>query len=410
MEWVKLKHTDNCGLAKILYSVSKGSVLSAPAKEMAVEGADEAARKDRPWTEYSIIRVEKGQQAVLLQGDKILGSCGRPGDYQLSATEDLSKAKVYFVRTETISGKVYESNTGIVYPEKVPELGVEQNIRLRSALYFDYRIKNAKTFMRYAAENKAKRFVRQTMEAEMYSVFSVCMPEVLAQLSAEGIHYTQLPMCQKRLTELMAQKLAFAWPNSRGVELKVFAFAKAEPYKVDEKAFVQKCQQAQAAADVPAEAFGQELGKLMNYFGQAAGKALNIFQGEIESLFDGLTETADDEDDGESDDLWDSIFSGTGVDVIGSWECPELKQVVTFALLDAAIATDGNEVWRGDWEQKQDAGGNTIIVCPTADSLGCYAYFERHTDPDNDDTEYLAGVLADTGTEKQYIRFTKMEN
>ena len=223
MEWVKLEHTDNSGFGKILYSVSKGSLLSAPAKEMLAEGVDEASLKGRTWTEYTLIRVEKGQNAVLLEGDRILSSCGRPGDSQLQATEDVSKAKVYFVRTETLACKVQESNTGIVYPAKEPELGVEQNIRLRTALYFNYRIKNPKTFLRYMAEQKTKRICHQSIDAEMHSVFSLCMPDVLAQLSAEGVPYTQLTMCRERLTELMAQKLELAWPNSRGIELKTFA-------------------------------------------------------------------------------------------------------------------------------------------------------------------------------------------
>ena len=132
---------------------------------------------------------------------------------------------------------------------------------------------------------------------------------------------------------------------------------------------------------------------------------MNIFQGELASLFDGFTEATEGEEDGEYDDLLNSILNGSGVDVLGSWECPELKQVVTFALLDAAIATAGKEIWRGDWEQAEDEEGRTLIVCPTADSLGCYDHFEHHTDEDG---EYLAGVLADTGTEKQYIRFIKM--
>ncbi|MBO5779136.1 MAG: hypothetical protein J6R82_06175, partial [Clostridia bacterium] len=72
MEWIKLEHTDNSGFAKVLYSVSKGSVLSAPAKEMTVEGTDEAALKGRDWTEYTLIRVEKGQSAVLMAGDRVL--------------------------------------------------------------------------------------------------------------------------------------------------------------------------------------------------------------------------------------------------------------------------------------------------------------------------------------------------
>ena len=236
------------------------------------------------------------------------------------------------------------------------------------------------------------------------------MPDVLAQLSAEGVAYNQLTMCRERLTELMAEKLELAWPNSRGIELKTFAFVKAEPYKVDEKAFVEKCSQAQAADDVTSEAFSAEFEKLMKGLGQAAGDALNAFQEELSSIFGGLANAGDSEEDDEKfDDLLNSILNDNGVDVLGSWECPELKQIVTFALLDAAIVTDGREVWRGDWQETQYEDGNVLLVCPTADSLGCYAYFEYHTDAENADEEYLAGVLADTGTEKQYIRFAKMK-
>lgn len=410
MEWVKVEQTAGDGFVKVLYSVSKGSLLSAPAKEMLAKDTDEATLKGRPWTEYTLIRVEKGQNAVLLEGDRILASCGRPGDYRIEAEEDISKAKVYFVRTEMISSKVHESNTGIVYPAREPELKVEQDIRLRTALYFNYRIKNPKTFLRYMAEEKSKRISHQGIDAQLYSVFSLCMPDVLAQLSAEGVAYNQLTMCRERLTELMAEKLELAWPNSRGIELKTFAFVKAEPYKVDEKAFVEKCSQAQAADDVTSEAFSAEFEKLMKGLGQAAGDALNAFQEELSSIFGALADAGDSEEDDEKfDDLLNSILNDNGVDVLGSWECPELKQIVTFALLDAAIVTDGREVWRGDWQETQDEDGNVLLVCPTADSLGCYAYFEYHTDAENADEEYLAGVLADTGTEKQYIRFAKMK-
>ena len=48
--------------------------------------------------------------------------------------------------------------------------------------------------------------------------------------------------------------------------------------------------------------------------------------------------------------------------------------------------------------------GNPLIVCPTADAIGCYVYFEYHAESE----PYLAGVLADTGTEKQYIRFARV--
>ena len=76
-------------------------------------------------------------------------------------------------------------------------------------------------------------------------------------------------------------------------------------------------------------------------------------------------------------------------------------------MLDASIETDGRKVWRGEWEEQEDEDGVKTITCPTADSLGSYAYFELHAAPEGDDGEYLAGIISDNGTEKQYIRFVR---
>lgn len=72
---------------------------------------DENQLQHRVWTENTLIRIEKHQCAVLLLGDKILGSRGTSGDYKLCSQEDISEAKVYFVRTAVVSGKIFESNT-----------------------------------------------------------------------------------------------------------------------------------------------------------------------------------------------------------------------------------------------------------------------------------------------------------
>ena len=113
-------------------------------------------------------------------------------------------------------------------------------------------------------------------------------------------------------------------------------------------------------------------------------------------------------DEEDSDDNYDldleNLLDNCSMNVMGKWECPELKQVITFSILDASIEMDGKEVWRGDWEEKQDENGATTVVCPTADSFEYYAYFNLITDSENE-KEYLEGVLSDTGKEKQFVRF-----
>ena len=51
------------------------------------------------------------------------------------------------------------------------------------------------------------------------------------------------------------------------------------------------------------ESFSKEFENLMKGLGQAAGEALNAFQEELASIFGGLEDVAENEEDGEFDDF-----------------------------------------------------------------------------------------------------------
>ena len=61
----------------------------------------------------------------------------------------------------------------------------------------------------------------------------------------------------------------------------------------------------------------------------------------------------------------------------------------------------------GDWEEKEQEDKTKIVVCPTADGLGCYKYFEYHKD---ESSEYLAGVFFAEDGEKQFVRFERKKS
>ena len=402
--------------SRVVYAETKGNTLSTPAKEMAYGSSSEQNTSDLPWNAYTLIRIAKGQSAVFVSGDKVISSRAKPGDYAVQGKEDLSSAKVYFVGTDEKSGKMFETHTPLVYHATDAATSVTGEIRMNCAYYFIYRIKNPKVFMKYALVCKGKTVNRQNLETEMNSVFSVCLPELFAQLSADGVPYTDISGCGDRVTEFMKEKLALAWKSSRGIELKEFKFIVTEPNRDDVKVFEEKCALAgekTAGSSFDSEQFSEEFSAVMKELGKVAGDAMATFGKEMVSLFDELAEQLDKEinsseaesDEESSDDFdIDSILEGCSTDVMGTWECPELGQTIRFELLYAVIETNGQQVWMGDWEEKEGDDGFDIVVCPTADSLGCYKYFEYHN---GDDDEYLAGIILDTGDEKQYVRFVR---
>ena len=416
MEWIKLESTNSLGgdFCRILYMDKNPNLVSVPAKEMLLDSDNADLPKNRRWTEYTIIRIEKDQCALVVDGDNILSSKGKAGDYLLQGEEDLSKVKIYYVRTNSRSSKVYDTHTPVIFPANDLEFGVQQDIRFRCSFYFKYRIKNSKTFIRYMAEEKQKRIMFNDLASELYSVFSVSFPNVLEQLAKDGVRYTEICANTERITELMSEKLKIAWENSRGIELKSFCVVTAEPNKTDEKTFLEKCEHAKKTDDISSQEFSEEFSELLKDLGKVAGETIDSFQTEMTSFFGEFAETLEKElgvtDEEDSDDNYDldleNLLDNCSTNVMGKWECPELKQVITFSILDASIEMDGKEVWRGDWEEKQDENGATTVVCPTADSFEYYAYFNLITDSENE-KEYLEGVLSDTGKEKQFVRFFK---
>lgn len=404
MRFIKLDTADpsSAAFCRVLHCDTNTQLVCAPAKETVTDVAAPLPSAGERMA-HTRIRIARGQCALLTAGDTISAARAVPGDYRVEGEEDLSRARVYFVRTSPFSSKVFDTHTPIVYAAKDAASGVQQDIRLHCSFYFHYRIRNPKTFLRFLSEEKQNRIMHQAVDTQLHSVFSVCLPDVLAQLAAEGIPYTELCGQSERLTALMNEKLALAWEHSRGIELKQFVIAMTTPNKEDEAAFWEQCAHAKAADDVTSEAFSEDFEKLMQELGTVAGEAVNLFQSEMTSLFEGLADALDSAltEEDEEDFSLEELLSSGGSDVMGRWECPQLKQSITFTLLDAVIETGGQETWRGDWEERHD-GDVVTVVCPTAPAFGCYAYFELHGDT-------LDAVLSDTGDEKQCIRFVKAE-
>ena len=150
----------------------------------------------------------------------------------------------------------------------------------------------------------------------------------------------------------------------------------------------------------------EEFDKQMKAFGQAAGEMFGALAEGMTAFMGGFAEsvgkTFESVETGFNASFEGSL-NGRKMDLLGTWSCPELRQSVTLAVFDANFVVGGKEIWRGDWEEREEDGLRTVY--PKADTLGGYGHFEVQKDEDG--RLYLAGILSDTGTEKQFVRFVK---
>jgi len=418
MEWMKWQSAAEGGDAsmpvrKVYYADPDRNLLTFPAQELVLEeGQDNAPSR-------ALSRIAEDQCAVLTDGDKSLSFCAEKGEYAFCKADEEQNWQVYFVRLDTFSSQVFSTHTPIPYPVKHKESEISGTVHLRCVGCYSYRIADPQIFWQAIGGKCSINSSRQTLESEMDSIFSACLPGVFRQLSEEGIPYTDVASQTERITELMKEKLASAWKDSRGIELTEYAIFLAEANREEEEAFRLRCQQEKEkkktasrteSGNPSGEPFSEEWNEAINEISRSAEEAFSMLQGGITSLLSGFMGAIEKGlDSTEVNGSVTSSASGVkrSLHLLGTWECLELKQTAIFALMDACILMNGQEIWRGNWKELPGADGADAVITSDDEKMGGYTCFEYHKASDSADGEYLAAVFADTDMGKQYIRFTK---
>lgn len=418
MEWMKWQSAAEAGDAhtpvrKVYYADPDRNLLISPARELVLEAEQDNAPS------WWLIRIAEGQCAVLADGDKPLSFCAEKGEYLFCKADEGQNWQVHFVRLDTFLSQVFSTHTPIPYPVKYKDSEISGTVHLLCVGCYSYQIVDPQIFWQAAGSKHKEGISRQTLESEMDSIFSACMPGVFRQLSEEGIPYTNVASQNERITELMKEKLASAWKVSRGIELTEYEVFLTEANREEEEAFRLRCQQEEEkkktafgaeSGNPSGEPFSEEWNEAVNDISRGAEEAFSMLQGGITSLLSGFMGAIEKGlDSAEVNGSVTSSSSGVkrSLHLLGTWECPELKQTVIFALMDACILMNGQEIWRGNWKELPGTDGADAVITSDDEKMGGYTCFEYHKASDGADGEYLAAVFADTDMGKQYIRFTK---
>lgn len=205
-------------------------------------------------TSGSLINVNEGQVALIVDNGKIVEFCAEPGKFKWDASTEPSlfggdffggmiesfkrigyrftfggdlgsQQRVYYVNVKEIIGNKFGTTTPMAYDDPY----------YRTALYiryfgqYSFKITDPVAFFASIAGNVTDTYTREDLVSTCTDEFMTALDTALAMCAADGVKFSQLPVKQREIARYMSETLDAEWREKRGLEVASVALAKVTP-------------------------------------------------------------------------------------------------------------------------------------------------------------------------------------
>ena len=205
-------------------------------------------------TSGSVINVNEGQVALIVDNGKIVEFCAEPGAFRWDASTEPSlfcgdffkgmiesfkrigyrftfggdlgsQQRVYYVNVKEILDNRFGTTTPMPYDDPY----------YKTALYvryfgqYSFRITDPVIFFSNIAGNVADTYTRSQLMDTCTNEFMTALDSSLAQCAVEGVKFSLLPTKQREIAAYMNQTLDEEWHQKRGMEIISVALVKVTP-------------------------------------------------------------------------------------------------------------------------------------------------------------------------------------
>lgn len=256
-------------------------------------------------TNGSVINVNEGQAALIIDNGKIVEFCAEPGKFQWDSSSEPSlfgghffkgladsfkqigyrftfggdagsQQRVYYVNTKEIIGNKFGTATPMPYDDPYYKTA----LYIRYFGQYSFKITDPILFFSAIAGNVTDTYTTSALAETCTDEFMTALDTALAKCAADGIKFSQLPVKQREIAGYMSDTLDAEWHQSRGIEVISVALAKVTP---DDKSrerieeFDSHVMHADPSAMTGGLAYAQM--KAMKDAANNAGGAINGFMG-----------------------------------------------------------------------------------------------------------------------------------
>ena len=205
-------------------------------------------------TSGSVINVNEGQAALIIDNGKIVEFCAEPGKFQWDASSEPSlfggeffeglvdsfkkigyrftfggdvgsQQRVYYVNTKEIMGNKFGTTTPMPYDDPYYKTA----LYIRYFGQYSFKIADPIVFFSSIAGNVSDTYTTTMLAATCTDEFMTALDTALAMCAANGIKFSQLPVKQREIAKFMSETLDAEWRENRGLEVASVALAKVTP-------------------------------------------------------------------------------------------------------------------------------------------------------------------------------------
>lgn len=197
----------------------------------------------------SIIAVNDGQCMMIVEQGKVVEVCQEPGEFVYDTStepsifydgnfmdnlketfkeigkrftfggEPAKDQRIYFFNTKEIMGNKYGTPAPIPFRVVDHNIGLDIDISIRSHGEYSYRITNPLLFYTNVSGNVADYFTRDALDGQLKSEMMTALQPAFAQISAQGVRYSEVPAHTIELANALNKVLSEKWEQTRGIKV-----------------------------------------------------------------------------------------------------------------------------------------------------------------------------------------------
>jgi membrane protease subunit (stomatin/prohibitin family) len=253
------------------------AVLLTKGQKRAGDRSSNTKGDDNVISNGSIVVVNQGQCAIIVQQGLIIEVCAEPGEFvwdtsaepsvfygdlgaSLKATFERLARRLTFGGEPGVDQRVYYFNTKEITDNKfgtanpVPFRVVDQNIGLdvdiaiRCNGVYSYKITDPILFYTNVAGNVPQEYRRETLDGQLKAELLAALQPALAKISELGIRYSALPGHGPEIQQALNEVLSQQWSQTRGITIASVAINSATASPEDE-AMIKKLQASAVMRD-----------------------------------------------------------------------------------------------------------------------------------------------------------------
>ena len=212
----------------------------------------------------SMIVVNAGQAALIVDQGKVAEFCAEPGEYIYDASsepsifygnlgEEIVKSfkelgkrisfggeipkdqRVYYINTAEIRDNLWGTASPIPFTIHDEVTGFRGQISLMGSGMYTYEISDPIRFYSYVCKNFQGEFRKKEIHSVMRQEFLTALQPALGSFSSVGLDYGRITTMVKELKESLNNELSDTWGNLRGIKVVSVTFQNLNATPEDEK-------------------------------------------------------------------------------------------------------------------------------------------------------------------------------